>query len=41
MEERNMYHELHELVHDLQGNLGDIVDGVSKFIEENYTLKTK
>ena len=41
VEERNMYQELHDLVHDLQGNLGDIVDGVSNFIEENYSLKNK
>lgn len=34
--ERNMYQELHDLVHDNQGNLGDIVDVVSEFIEKNY-----
>tara|TARA_R110002111_G_scaffold216472_1_gene279088 strand:- start:326 stop:586 length:261 start_codon:yes stop_codon:yes gene_type:complete len=37
--EKNKYEELNELVHDLQGNLGDIVDGVFEWINKNYKEK--
>jgi hypothetical protein len=39
MEERDYCQELHDLIHDLQGNLGDIEDGVREWINENYILK--
>jgi len=39
LNKRNMYQELSEIVHDNQGNLGDVTDAVYEWINQNFTVK--
>lgn len=41
LNKRNIYQELSDIVHDNEGNLGDITDAVYEWVNQNFTIKNK
>ena len=39
LNKRNIYQELSDIVHDNEGNLGDITDAVYEWVNQNFTIK--
>jgi len=41
LNKRNIYQELLDIVHNNEGNLGDITDAVYEWVNQNFTIKNK
>jgi len=41
LNKRNTYQELSDIIHDNEGNLGDITDAVYEWINQNFTIKNE